>query len=229
MTGTAGQHTFIFADLAGYTALTEAHGEEYAADAAAEFVRAARPLIAAHGAEEVKALGDALLIRSSDARDAVRLARELVCELGRRERALGTRVAMHTGTAVERDGDWFGSAVNVAARVADGAKAGEVLLTAATWSAAGEGLQVRARGARRFRNVAEPVELYVLDLDGHLPMGRVVDPVCRMMLDQTGVEHHLPCRSWPGRPAWQTPGRSGLCVHGLARRVRHRCLRDGLR
>ena len=45
---------------------------------------------------------------------------------------------MHSGPAINRDGDWFGSTVNIASRVADAAKPGEVLLTDATRSALGE-------------------------------------------------------------------------------------------
>lgn len=182
-------HTFVFADLAGYSALTEAHGDEYAADVAAEFVRAARKLLAEYEAEEVKAIGDALLIRAADVASAIDLSRKLVCELGARERSLGIRVAMHTGTAVERDGDWFGSAVNVAARVADTAKAGQVILTGATRELADPDVELRPRGRRRFKNIADPVELFALVLDEHLPTGRVVDPVCRMSLDPGTAQH----------------------------------------
>ncbi len=185
----AGLAHFMLADLAGYSALTEAHGDEYAADVAADFVLAAREMLADQGAEEVKAIGDALLIRTSDATAAVELSRRLVCELGARHRGLGIRVAMHTGTAVERDGDWFGSAVNVAARVADTAKSGEVILTAATRAQASPALGVRPRGRTRFKNMAEPVELYALVLDEQLPAGRVIDPVCRMGLDPDVVQY----------------------------------------
>ena len=59
----SGTHTFVFADLAGYTALTEAHGDEHAADAAAEFCGAVRVLLPEHNTEEVKAIGDARLLR----------------------------------------------------------------------------------------------------------------------------------------------------------------------
>lgn len=185
------EHTFVFADLAGFTALTEAHGDEYAADTAAELVGSARPLIADHGGEEVKALGDALLMRFGDAGAALHAAKDLVCALSRRERSLGLRVGAHTGTAVERQGDWFGTAVNVAARVAAVARAGEVVFTAPTRAAA-EGLgEHRPLGPHALRNVAAPVELYVLVLDEHLPAGRVHDPVCHMSLDAATVTHRL--------------------------------------
>ena len=177
-------HTFVLADLAGYTALTEAHGDERAADVAADFVRGVRELLEEYDAEEVKAIGDALLLHVASAREAVELARRVVCEVGTTHAALAVRVGVHTGTAVQRSGDWFGSAVNVAARVADQAEAGEVMLTDAVLAATGEDLEVRSRGRAHLKNVRSPVELFALALDEHLPaQAFVVDPVCRMALD----------------------------------------------
>jgi class 3 adenylate cyclase len=164
----AGVHTFVFADLAGYTALTEAHGDEHAAEVAAAFFAAVRLLLPEYRAEEVKTIGDALLVRVADPSEAVHLAARLVSDFGARHRSLGVRVGMHTGTAVERDGDWFGTAVNLAARVADAARAGEVLMTSSTQRAAGGAVppgQFRTRGRRAFRNVSEPVDLVALALD----------------------------------------------------------------
>ena len=184
--------TFLFADLAGYSALTEAHGDEHAADVAAEFVRSVRALLDQHGAEHVKAIGDAVLVRVAHPRPGIELARRIVCELGLRHRGLGIRVGLHTGTAVERDGDWFGSAVNVAARVAALAAAGEVLLTAATLEAAGDEMSARSRGTQQLRNIADPVEILALALDEHVtgpPL--VIDPVCRMAVDPDHAEERI--------------------------------------
>ena len=178
--------TFLFADLAGYTALTEAHGDERAADAAAEFCRAVRALMGDYGAEEIKTIGDALLLRVPDAAQAVHLAARLVGDHGARHRSLRVRIGMHTGVAVCRDGDWFGSAVNIASRVADLAHAGEVLLSAATRTAAAGAVlpgQLRSRGRRHLRNVSEPVELFALVPEGVAEPRLPLDPVCRMAVD----------------------------------------------
>ena len=162
----AGIQTFVFADLAGYTALTEAHGDEEAADAAADFCQAVRALLPEHEAEEVKAIGDAMLVRASDPAQAAGLAERIVCGYGARHRGLGVRVSLHSGTAVRRGDDWFGSAVNVASRVAD---------------AIGPAVPVRDRGQRTFKNLAKPVTVYelVLARGPELP----TDPVCRMAID----------------------------------------------
>ena len=131
------EHTFLFADLSGFTALTEAHGDEHAADLAASFFQDARSLLAAHRAQEVKTLGDAIMIRCDAPQSAIGLALRLVREVGARHGFPSVRVGMHTGPAVERDGDWFGQSVNLAARVSGAASGGEVLVSGATATAAG--------------------------------------------------------------------------------------------
>jgi len=184
----AGLQTFIFVDLAGYTALTEAHGDEQAADVVAGFGAAVRALLEDYHAEEIKAIGDALLIRVPDAAKAVRLAARVVSDFGSRHESLRARVGMHTGTAVQRDGDWFGATVNLAARVADAAGAGEVLMTTATREAAGDVLlsgQTPSLGPQVFRNISEPVEITALVLDDPGPKRLPVDPVCRMAVEPT--------------------------------------------
>ncbi len=176
-------HTFVFADLAGYTALTEAHGDEEAADAAADFCGFVRTLLGGHGAEEVKTIGDAMLIRVPDASQAAGLAERIVCEHGTKHRALAVRVGMHTGPAVQRGGDWFGAAVNLASRVADVAGAGEVICTDATREEIGPAVPLRDRGPATFKNVSEPVCLYEFVLAGRASPALPVDPVCHMAVD----------------------------------------------
>lgn len=72
----AKSQTFLFADPAGYTALTEAHGDE----AAAASCSAIRRIVPDYAAEEIKSIGDALMIRVSDAGDAVALAVRVINE-----------------------------------------------------------------------------------------------------------------------------------------------------
>jgi adenylate cyclase len=181
----AGQ-TFLFADLSGFTALTEAHGDQQAADLVGAFCQAVRRLLAQYQAQEVKAIGDALMLRVGDAAAAIPLGLTIVHDIGEQHGFPLVRVGMHTGPAVERDGDWFGMTVNLAARVSAAASGGEALLTAATKAAAGEvqGVELRERGRRAFRNVGEPVEVYVAVRQGARdPSGLPVDPVCRMAVD----------------------------------------------
>jgi YHS domain-containing protein len=130
---------------------------------------------------------------------------------------LGVRVGMHTGTAVRRGEDWFGSAVNVASRIADMAHAGEVIVSAATRDAAASCAlagELRSQGRRSLKHVSQPIEVFALLREGddrrhELP----VDPVCRITVnpassDETivwrGVEYHF-CSSLCAEAFRETP------------------------
>src|SRR4051812_49529791 len=118
----SGRHTFLFTDLVGFTALTAERGDDSAADVALEFYRRVRALLSAHRAEEIKAIGDALMIRCEEPSLAIRLGLRIISELDEDPDFPAVRVGVNTGTAVRREGDWYGAGVNVAARL--GAAAG---------------------------------------------------------------------------------------------------------
>src|SRR5919205_2231977 len=122
-------HTFLFADICGYSLLTERDGDEAAATTAMHFIAEASELARAHGADLVKGIGDAVMLHVHDAAAAIRLGLDLLARFTDHPVVPGVHVGLNTGPAVERAGDWWGSTVNVAARVADSAGAGELLLT----------------------------------------------------------------------------------------------------
>jgi adenylate cyclase len=151
--------TFLFADIVGFTALTVEHGDERAADVALDFRRRVRALLPRHRAEEVKGLGDAVMVRVDHPDLAIRLGVLIVRETGSRNGDPPVRVGMHTGPAVERDGDWYGAAVNLAARLCQAARPGEVLVSDATSAAGRRPRQVHLGELRPYalKNVNEPL------------------------------------------------------------------------
>ena len=181
----AAEATFVFADIAGFTALTEAHGDEQAATLVADFcdaVRAELPADAAH----VKTIGDALMLRIPDPGQAILLGLNITHGLMRGHEAPAVRVGLHHGTAVERDGDYFGASVNLAARVSGLASGGDVLLTGQTAALAPElaGVFYEPRGREVLRNVREPVEIFAALRQSESTQGQLpLDPVCRMAVD----------------------------------------------
>jgi len=151
--------TFLFMDLVGFTALTAELGDDSAADVAIALYARVRPLLPEHRCEEIKTIGDAMMLRCEDACSAVELGLRISEEIEEQDDHPPVRVAIHTGSAVCRDGDWYGSAVNVAARLCSVAGGGEVLVSDATRDAA-ESLCHLDFGARRLhwlKNVPEPV------------------------------------------------------------------------
>lgn len=174
-------NTFLFADLAGFTALTEAHGDDSATAIAGDFTAAVETILAEYEAEEVKTIGDEVMIRTPDPATAVRLGLRIVDELAFHG-SPPVRVGIHSGPAIRRDGDWFGSTVNVASRVADAAGPGEVLLTERTRRQLSEGnsFDLREGGVRYFKHVPELVPVYLVSEPGRMDRGLEIDPVCRM-------------------------------------------------
>ncbi len=178
--------TFMFADIAGFTALTEAHGDEQAAALAADFCAAVKAELPARDGVRVKSIGDALMLRIPDPEQAVLLGLRIVGGLMREHGAPEVRVGLHHGPAVERDGDFFGATVNLAARVSAHAVGGEVLLTAHTAALAPEidGVLYESRGRQELRNVRDPVELVAAVRTGEVSPARLaIDPVCQMAVD----------------------------------------------
>ena len=123
--------TFLFADIAGFTALTEAHGDEQAVAVVDAFCAAVDVELPA-GGTRVKSIGDAVMLRVPDPGDAILLGLRMTRDVVRENGMFGVRVGLHYGTAVEREGDYFGATVNLAARVSSLAAGGEVLMTGQT-------------------------------------------------------------------------------------------------
>ena len=176
--------TFVFADIAGFTALTEAHGDEEAVALVEAFTDVVRRELPRIDGEHVKTIGDALMLRIPAPGDAIRLG----IDISQQAWSHGTapvRVGMHHGPAIEREGDYFGAAVNLAARVSGVAAGGEVLVSGTTAALVPdlEGVVYQSRGRQQLRNVSEPVELFAaLPVEAaaeRLP----IDPVCRMAVD----------------------------------------------
>jgi class 3 adenylate cyclase/YHS domain-containing protein len=177
--------TFVFADIAGFTALTEAHGDEAAMELVSAFSSAVESRLPRVAGEHVKTIGDAVMLRIPEPAEAIRLGLWITHEAMREHGSPAVRVGLHHGHAIERDGDYFGASVNLAARVSSAAAGGEVLVTGQTAALAPdlEGVIFESRGRKSLRNVSEPVDLFAVLRLGEAPVSLPVDPVCRMAVD----------------------------------------------
>jgi len=146
-----------FADLAGYTRLTEEEGEETALDAVERFIESVEHSLP-DDARVIKTIGDEVMVVGSDPDALTDWAvgfQELYSE-----RPL-PRIGMHYGEALYRDGDYYGQAVNQASRVAARAAGGEVLVTRPVVEAAGGHLVFEPIGSVRLKGFATPTELFL--------------------------------------------------------------------
>ena len=177
--------TFLFADIAGFTALTEAHGDEEAVLLVESFATAVQAELPRIDGEYVKTVGDALMLRVPDPADAVRLGLWITRNAISGHQAPSIRVGGNFGPAVNRSGDYFGTTINVAARVSALARGGEVLVTGNTAALAPElaGVLYESRGRQVLRNIAEPVEIFAVVRVDETADRFPVDPVCQMAVD----------------------------------------------
>jgi adenylate cyclase len=153
------QMAFCFVDLTGFTRYTEEEGDEEAFDLVERFVETVEATLPAE-ALIVKTIGDEVMIVSPD---PVTLTEWAVGFLGLFQERPQPRVGIHRGRAVYRDGDYFGSEVNLAHRVVARALGGEVMVTAAVADAIGESgyLEFDPIGAVELKGFPQPVELFV--------------------------------------------------------------------
>ncbi len=146
-----------FADLAGYTRLTEEAGEEQALDVVERFVQSVEDTLPDE-ARIVKSIGDAVMIVSSDAGALTEWAvgfQEL-----QSERPL-PRIGIHYGSVLYRDGDYYGTAVNLASRVGARAAGHEVLVTREVVDAGSAHLEFSRIGEVRLKGFSRSTELYL--------------------------------------------------------------------
>lgn len=149
-----------FLDLTGYTRLTEVEGDEAAADLAAELRALVRRSSLEHGGESVKWLGDGVMFYFPDPSRGVMAALEMVEGIAARDLP-PARVGMHAGPVIFQEGDYFGRTVNIAARMADYARPGEVLVSHEVVEASSEvPVGFTAIGPVHLKGVADPLSLY---------------------------------------------------------------------
>jgi adenylate cyclase len=146
-----------FADLAGYTRLTEEEGELQALDAVERFVDAVE-LTLPDEARVIKTIGDEVMIVGSDA--ATLTDWSVGFQSMQTERPL-PRIGIHYGYAIYRDGDYYGRDINIAARVAARAAGGEVLVTKPVVDQAGSHLEFERIAEVRLKGFTEPTEIFL--------------------------------------------------------------------
>jgi adenylate cyclase len=118
----------VFLDITGYTRLTEEQGDQAAADLAARLASLVRRSAQEHGGQPVKWLGDGVMFLFPDPGRGVLAALQMV-EGVATDALPPAHVGIHAGPVVFQEGDYFGRTVNIAARIAEYARPGEVLVS----------------------------------------------------------------------------------------------------
>jgi adenylate cyclase len=153
--------TIAFIDIASFTALAEASGDDVAARVLDRIDAIVRALLVEHEGKLVKQVGDGFMLAFRDPAAAVRFAVATQAEIGRDPELPAIRVGINSGPALYRTGDYVGGAVNVASRVVSSAMPDQILCTEPVAMAAEKaGVAVEEVGVRMLRGVDDPLPLY---------------------------------------------------------------------
>jgi adenylate cyclase len=149
-----------FVDLTGYTRLTEERGDEAAAQVAGRLVVLVNDISRRRGGRPVRWLGDGGMFYFREPGTAVVAGLDLV-ERGPAADLPPAHVGIHTGPVISQDGDVYGKTVNLAARIASYAQAGQVVVSHDTAQRSGDRqVWFDPLGAVELKGVAKPLPLY---------------------------------------------------------------------
>lgn len=162
-----GTITFLFTDVEGSTSLWERNAEAMS-EALSRHDEILRNVIEAHNGHVFKTVGDAFHAIFSAAPDALQAALEAQRALLREEWAetgpLRVRMALHTGAAEERGGDYYGPSLNRVARLLSAGHGGQILLSLATQELVRDALPeetwLRDLGERRLKDLSRPERVF---------------------------------------------------------------------
>ncbi len=182
-----GTITFLFSDIEGSSKKWERHPDAMRV-ALATHDRLLRTAFESNDGYVFKTIGDAFCVAFDTAQDAltgaVQAQRALRAATWGGIEEMKVRMALHTGAAEHRDGDYFGQSLNRVSRILSSAHGGQVLLSLPTEElvrdALPTGIQLRALGEHRLRDLARPEHLFQLvtgDLPSQFPALRSLESV----------------------------------------------------
>ncbi|MBI1885234.1 MAG: YHS domain-containing protein [Chloroflexi bacterium] len=183
----------VFVDLSSFTPLTAAMGDLKAVEVLERLSDLVRKAVARWEGRVVKQIGDAFMLVFPDPRSAV------ACTVEVEEKAAGepqfpaARLGLHWGPVLYREGDYLGSTVNIAARLASEAERHQVLVTAAVRKEASglAGVEFAPLGKRQLKGLTDDLELFEVRRAEAGAREKAIDPVCGMELGPAEVAARL--------------------------------------
>ena len=173
------ESTIAFVDVASFTEVTETGGDEAAARLLSHVDGLVRRGAALNDGKLVKQLGDGFMLAFYTPVGALHYARDLQEAAKRSAEPIQLRIGLNAGIVIYRGGDYIGSTVNLASRVAAAAMPDQTLMSeSVARQALATGIPVEKAGVRLLRGVDKPVTLYRLSTATH------DDPVCGMSVTE---------------------------------------------
>jgi adenylate cyclase len=184
----------LIADLTGYTALTETHGSLSAADLIDKYIDIVNASLV--GASKLQErVGDEVMIVSKSADELLATAELLLQTTQEEYNFLEVHGGLHFGKLLKRNLSYFGSALNLTARIASQATAGTFLCSDEFLIAISNKSMYKfiPKGKYNFKNVNDEKEVYEISLSK--PTHFYIDPICRMIVNNKGTSISHPTKA----------------------------------
>ena len=178
----------MMADLAGYTALTEAHGGASAAQLVSKYIELVDAALVGD-CKLFQRIGDQVVILSDSAPDMLSTARRLNKMTGDEHQFLSIHAGLHYGSVFIEGNNLYGSTINVASRIMNIAQRGEILCSQGFITQLAGAGTAKSVGTYKLKNIAGELELFLLN--EQTPDLLVMDPVCHMQIDASKSNLYL--------------------------------------
>jgi class 3 adenylate cyclase/YHS domain-containing protein len=191
------QATVLFVDLASFTALTATMGNRMAVDVLGRFSDTVRASAFRCGGRILKQIGDAFMLMFSQPDDAIEFGLEMDRFVATEPRFPALHIGAHHGAVLYREGDYVGTTVNLAARVASAGAAGKFLITEELRDAIEKVTDADfvSLPPQRLKGIRDPICLIEVRRRGPESSNRPIDPVCGLRLGPNDVASHA---TWHG-------------------------------
>lgn len=191
----SGVATVAFVDLAGFSAIADVYGDASAIAVLGRFEALVREALGGLG-PPIKWIGDEAMFGFPDPATALQVLGRLLPACRSEPRIPLTRTGLNHGPVLRRANDFFGSTVNIAARIAALASPGQLLATQPIADiAAASGIVVRDIGKVALRSIEHHVPLYAIELAPAFDPAWI-DPVCKMHAPYEAYRRTTPIAPW---------------------------------
>jgi len=184
--------SFLITDLAGYTSLTEVHGDLSAADLVSRYIEIVKESLEEDTAL-VEQIGDEVLITSSNPESILKTAINIFNKTENEPNFPSIHIGLHAGKVIKRDGRYFGNTLNLTSRICSYSRGGQLLCSREIV----EFVQDTGKynfiklGDIRFKNVTNPIAVYEIIIKSN-KNNLSIDPICKMQVDIDNPPSKIP-------------------------------------
>jgi class 3 adenylate cyclase len=186
---------YFIADLTGYTALIEAHGDFSATKIISRYNEIVNGILT----KDVKfyqQVGDEIFMISSDPHTLLDYSIKLRNEIEKESHFPSIHAGLHYGTVIKQNEKIFGSAINLTSRIASFAQGGQLLSSRSFKDSVTElKVSFQSMGEIMFKNIIEPVEIFEIKTSVNSEEILYTDPVCQMHISATSAPAKLPFKN----------------------------------